>query len=148
MINPNEYRPFFELNLFNDLLKNNRYKKISQSHLKKISLDHSHRNTLDFLTNGIRINNKNSPLLHETFNETKKKLGIRGLKVDLFIENNPSINAGLAFIKKSNYIVFLNSGLVNLLDLDEIKFVIGHELGHLKYKHHKIIKELMIVTKN
>ena len=141
MINPNAYRPFFELNLFNDLLKNNSYKKTSENHLKKISLDHSHRNTLDFLTNGIRINTNNSPLLYKTFSEIKKKLGIGRLNVDLFIENNPSINAGLAFIKKSNYIVFLNSGLVNLLNLDEIKFVIGHELGHLKYQHHKIIKD-------
>ena len=140
MINPNNFRPSFELNLFNDLLKNSSFNKASESHLKKISLDHSQKNTLDFLTNGIRINNNNSPLLYKTFNEIKKKLAIGRLNVDLFIENDPSINAGLAFIKKSNYIVFLNSGLMNLLNLDEIKFVIGHELGHLKYQHHRIIK--------
>ena len=140
MINPNNFRPSFELNLFNDLLKNSSFNKASESHLKKISLDHSQKNTLDFLTNGIRINNNNSPLLYKTFNEIKKKLAISRLNVDLFIENDPSINAGLAFIKKSNYIVFLNSGLMNLLNLDEIKFVIGHELGHLKYQHHRIIK--------
>ena len=140
MINPNNFRPSFELNLFNDLLKNSSFNKASESHLKKISLDHSQKNTLDFLTNGIRINNNNSPLLYKTFNEIKKKLGIGRLNVDLFIENDPSINAGLAFIKKSNYIVFLNSGLLNLLNLNEIKFVIGHELGHLKYQHHRIIK--------
>jgi len=140
MINPTNFRPSFELNLFNDLLKNSSFNKASESHLKKISLDHSQKNTLDFLTNGIRINNINSPLLYKTFNEIKKKLGIGRLNVDLFIENDPSINAGLAFIKKSNYIVFLNSGLLNLLNLNEIKFVIGHELGHLKYQHHRIIK--------
>ena len=140
MINPNNFRPSFELNLFNDLLKNSSFNKASESHLKKISLDHSQKNTLDFLTNGIRINNNNSPLLYKTFNEIKKKLAIGRLNVDLFIENDPSINAGLAFIKKSNYIVFLNSGLMNLLNLDEVKFVIGHELGHLKYQHHRIIK--------
>ncbi len=140
MINPNNFRPSFELNLFNDLLKNNSFNKASESHLKKISLDHSQKNTLDFLTNGIRINNNNSPLLHKTFNEIKKKLGIGRMNVDLFIENDPSINAGLAFIKKSNYIVFLNSGLLNLLNLNEVKFIIGHELGHLKYQHHRIIK--------
>ena len=140
MINPNNFRPSFELNLFNDLLKNSSFNKASESHLKKISLDHSQKNTLDFLTNGIRINNNNSPLLYKTFNEIKKKLVIGKLNVDLYIENDPSINAGLAFIKKSNYIVFLNSGLVNLLNLNEIKFVIGHELGHLKYQHHRIIK--------
>ena len=140
MINPNNFRPSFELNLFNDLLKNSSFNKASESHLKKISLDHSQKNTLDFLTNGIRINDNNSPLLYKTFNEIKKKLAIGRLNVDLFIENDPSINAGLAFIKKSNYIVFLNSGLMNLLNLDEIKFVIGHELGHLKYQHHRIIK--------
>ena len=109
MINPNNFRPSFELNLFNDLLKNSSFNKASESHLKKISLDHSQKNTLDFLTNGIRINNNNSPLLYKTFNEIKKKLVIGRLNVDLFIENDPSINAGLAFIKKSNYIVFLNS---------------------------------------
>ena len=69
MINPNNFRPSFELNLFNDLLKNSSFNKASESHLKKISLDHSQKNTLDFLTNGIRINDNNSPLLYKTFNE-------------------------------------------------------------------------------
>ena len=140
LINPEKIRPSFELDLYNDLLNNASFKKASEGHLNKISLDHSHENTLAFLTNGIRINHKNSPSLYDAFCEVKKKLKINSSNIDLYIENNPSINAGLAFIKKSRYVIFLNSGLVNLMDLEEIKFVIGHELGHLKYQHHKIIK--------
>ena len=140
ILNPEKYRPSFELNLFSDLLKNTSFKKASEGHLNKISLDHHHESTLAFLTNGIQINHKNSPSLFDAFCDVKKKLKINSSNIDLYIENNPSINAGLAFIKKSRYVVFLNSGLVNLLNLEEIKFVIGHELGHLKYQHHKIVK--------
>jgi hypothetical protein len=53
LINPEKIRPSFELDLYNDLLNNASFKKASEGHLNKISLDHSHENTLAFLTNGI-----------------------------------------------------------------------------------------------
>ena len=40
LINPEKIRPSFELDLYNDLLNNASFKKASEGHLNKISLDY------------------------------------------------------------------------------------------------------------
>lgn len=141
-MNPNTYRPKFEYELYDNLLRNSFYKKISEEQLSKVSLAHEQEQTFAFLTNGILINKINSPKLFSAFDVAKKKLKIGNkVKIDLYIENNPEINAGIAFLGGKKYAIYLNSGLINLLNIEELKFVIGHELGHFKYKHHKIIKK-------
>lgn len=141
-MNPNIYRPLFENELYNSLLENSFYKKISEEQLSKVSLAHEHEQTFAFLTNGISINEINAPELFDAFVNSKRKLNISNrVKIDLYIENNSEINAGIAFLGSRRYAIYLNSGLLNLLNLDEIKFVLGHELGHFKYKHHRIIKQ-------
>lgn len=140
-INPNKIRPTFEQVLYEHLLKNKAFRKSSERKLGKISSDHTHETHFDFLTNGVLINEINSNELFAAFNEVKKILGVNKKVIDLFIANDLSVNAGIVFLGGSKYIIYLNSALVNLLTLNEIKFVIGHELGHLKYKHHKIIKD-------
>ena len=142
MINPESCRFSFELKLYNSLLKNKSFKKASEDLLNTISLEHSHESDLSYLTNGIHVNENTSPKLNDAFEEIKKKLRIsKRDNVALFINNDASVNAGCAFIEKNRYAVYLNAGLLNIMDFDEIKFVIGHELGHLKFKHHKIIKD-------
>jgi len=139
---PNAFRPQFEFELYDNLLRNSFYKKISEEQLNKVSLAHQQEQTFAFLTNGILINSMNSPALFAAFEIAKRKLKISNrVKIDLYIENNPEINAGIAFLGDKKYAIYLNSGLINLLNIEELKFVIGHELGHFKYKHHKIIKK-------
>tara|TARA_B100000780_G_scaffold66793_1_gene44020 strand:+ start:7101 stop:8297 length:1197 start_codon:yes stop_codon:yes gene_type:complete len=141
-INPETCRFSFELKLYNSLLKNKSFKKASEDLLNTISLEHSHENDLSYLTNGVHVNANTSPKLNYAFDEIKKKLRINKRDdVALFINSDSSVNAGCAFIEKNRYVVYLNAGLLNIMNLEEIKFVIGHELGHLKFKHHKIIKD-------
>ena len=140
-INSYKIRPSFEKTLYDHLLKNKTYKKTSENKLGKISSNHIRETHFDFLTNGILINDINSYELNSAFNEAKKVLGVSKKSIDLFISNNLSINAGVIFMGDSRYIIYLNSALINLMTINEIKFVIGHEIGHLKFKHHKIVKE-------
>jgi Zn-dependent protease with chaperone function len=52
----------------------------------------------------------------------------------VFISQSPELNA-FAFGYMEPYVIVLYSGLVDVLDLDEVKSVIGHEMGHIKLGH-------------
>jgi len=128
--------------LFNELLSNKKFGKISEEALQSISLNHQHIPTFDLISNGLEVTKINAPKLSNLLAESKKALQIdEKTKITMYVHNSQEINAGCIFLDANNYAVFLNAGLINLMDEDELKFVIGHELGHLKFQHHKIIKE-------
>jgi Zn-dependent protease with chaperone function len=52
---------------------------------------------------------------------------------DLFIDQNPTVNAFTVGV--DNPMIVLNSGLIDLLDDDEMFAVIAHEMGHIKCEH-------------
>jgi len=57
--------------------------------------------------------------------------------VEFYISNSPEFNASASSSQEEGepHLVNLNSGLVNALDEDELRFVIGHELGHIISKN-------------
>ena len=52
---------------------------------------------------------------------------------ELYIQWGYNINAFT--VGSENPIIVLNSGLIDMCDDDEIMFIIGHELGHIKSNH-------------
>jgi Zn-dependent protease with chaperone function len=55
--------------------------------------------------------------------------------VDTYVTQNPTVNAimvKLGLIKRKKVIV-LNTGMVQAMEGDELLFIIGHELSHVKY---------------
>ena len=64
--------------------------------------------------------------------EVKEKLQFEG-KVDFYITGDSSVNAFSVAAEDENEpnIVNVNSALFDLMSQDELRFVIGHELGHL-----------------
>ena len=64
--------------------------------------------------------------------EVKKKLGYKE-PVDFYVTGDASINAFSIAAEEDGHphIVNVNSELFNLMSEDELRFVIGHELGHL-----------------
>ena len=131
-----------EESLFNELLSNKKFKKISEEALESISLEHKHIKTFDLISSGLEITNLNSPKLKKILDDSVKALQIdKKINISLYVHNSPTVNAGCIFLANNSYAVFLNAGIINLMEEEELKFVIGHELGHLKFQHHKIIKE-------
>ncbi len=70
----------------------------------------------------------------DVVNECAEILGIQPPPVH--IDGNPEPNAYVAGIKEPHVLVF-TSGLLDLYDEspDELRFIIGHELGHIKADH-------------
>lgn len=78
--------------------------------------------------------------------DVKNKLKFED-KVDFYITGDSSVNAFsvAAETEGEPHIVNINSALFNLMTTDEMRFVIGHELGHLINKDTKLKRLILFV---
>ncbi len=78
---------------------------------------------------------------YELFNEVKDKLEFKEA-VDFYITGDSSVNAYAipADDDECPNIINVNSSLIELMTDDELRFVIGHELGHLISKNAKLMR--------
>ena len=74
--------------------------------------------------------------IFDVVKENSNSLGLEPPKV--YIQQDPYINAFAIGFKKP-YTIVLNSALVESFTRDELDFVIGHELGHIRYGHTRLL---------
>ena len=79
-----------------------------------------------------KVNEKLAPRLYDSFIEVMKKLDFKE-STEFFITNNPELNAFAVsrLEPDESHIININSGLIDKVDDDELKFIVGHEIGHL-----------------
>ncbi len=87
---------------------------------------------LMFQANAVRVGPNQFPTLHSLMSEAKITLDYDE-EVPLFVSQTPLVNAG-AYGVDQPFIV-LNSGAVDLLNDDEARALIGHEIGHVMSGH-------------
>lgn len=88
--------------------------------------------TIQYTGSNLKVTKRNYPIIYDYLDYAAKILDITNVP-DLYIEWGYSINA--CTIGAEHPIIVLNSGLIDLCTEDEIMFVIGHELGHVKSNH-------------
>jgi len=88
------------------------------------------------LSTSLRVEKTILPSLYTVLKEIEKKLDLEGVKIEYYISANNEINARCFSLNSgSKLIVILNSGLVNKFSLNELSFVVGHEIGHYLLGH-------------
>jgi Zn-dependent protease with chaperone function len=87
---------------------------------------------LNFLASGVKVSERQFPHIHEMLRDGAYVLDMDTVP-ELFVTQTPLVNA-MALGTNQPFIV-LNSGLVDLLDAEELRAVIGHELGHVLSGH-------------
>ncbi len=87
---------------------------------------------LAFQANAVRVTPKQFPRVHELYQEARRTLDAAE-DYPVFVSQTPIVNAG-AYGMKEPFII-LNSGTVNLLDDEELAYVLGHEVGHILSDH-------------
>lgn len=80
----------------------------------------------------LKITENNFPALYNTFRDTCEVMSLPVVP-ELYTAWNFNVNA--MTIGTERPIVILRSGTVDLLSEDEMRYVIGHELGHIKSNH-------------
>lgn len=91
---------------------------------------------LDLLSRGIAITEAIFPDLAAIINDIKQDICPEA-NIESYICNDSQAQAScIAVSGDVDAIILLTSGLITLLTLDELKFVIGHEIGHYLFKHY------------
>ena len=81
---------------------------------------------------GLKITEKTMPALYNLCQEVKNDLEFTQ-DIDFYIQGDSEINA-YAYISEDAdkpHIIVVHSALFNLMDDQELKYIIGHEIGHL-----------------
>lgn len=100
--------------------------------LKKLFGAFSERSLrLLFLANAVKVGPRQFARVDAMVDESCAVLDMK--RPDVFIAQNPVVNAGA--IGVDDPFIVLNSSVLELMDDDELRFVIGHELGHIKSDH-------------
>jgi hypothetical protein len=80
----------------------------------------------------IKVTPKQFPSIHQIAVECAEALDVP--VPTLYIQNSPIVNA-FTFGTDEDAFIVIHSALVDHFDRDELKFVIGHETGHIQNKH-------------
>ena len=87
---------------------------------------------LSFLAGAVKVSERQFPHIHALVRDGAYILDLPDVP-DCFVIQSPIVNA-MAIGKDRPFIV-LTTGLVNLNDEEELRFVVGHELGHILSGH-------------
>ncbi|MDB4941396.1 MAG: hypothetical protein JWP97_930 [Labilithrix sp.] len=84
------------------------------------------------LGNAVQVSSRQFSRIHGITAECSQTLGINPPQV--FIVNSPHLNAGTFGTNEESFIV-VHSALVDQYTDDELRFVLGHECGHIHNSH-------------
>jgi Zn-dependent protease with chaperone function len=87
----------------------------------------------DLLGDAVRITADLLPEVHAVYRECLEAIG-GGLAGDLFVCQSAAYNAGV-FARGESFDLLIHSALVNEFSAEELRFVFGHELGHVVFRH-------------
>ncbi|MDH5590513.1 MAG: M48 family metallopeptidase [Gemmatimonadota bacterium] len=99
---------------------------------------------LAFQANAVRVSPSQFGRVHALYQDVLKTLDAPA-HYPLFVSQTPIVNAG-AYGMDQPFII-LNSGTVNLLDDEELSYIMGHELGHIM-SDHVLYKTMMVLLVN
>jgi Zn-dependent protease with chaperone function len=85
-----------------------------------------------FQANAVRVGPTQFPVLHGLITETSTTMDWPEVP-EVYVTQTPFVNAGAVGVDRP--FIILNSGAVGLLDTDELRVLIGHELGHVISGH-------------
>lgn len=96
-----------------------------------------------YLGTTVRVGPKQLPRIYNLAKECAHELGVPMPTV--YVANNPFMNAYTYGTDEDSFIV-IHSKLIDDFDDDELKFVIGHEMGHIQNKHVVYMTALRLLT--
>ena len=91
----------------------------------------------NLLSTSVRLTKGMAPEITEMADECIEKLGVE-LPLELYVYSSPQFNAACFKPEDDRLYVMFSSSLLEGFTSQELKFVMGHELGHHVYDHHAV----------
>lgn len=105
-----------------------------------------------YRANAIRITEKNFPEIYQVIEDYSKRLGMKKVPKVYLTQENGLMNAFATFILRRQYIVLLTDlfevAYLEHHDLESIKFIIGHEMTHIRLRHSTFLYQISILFAN
>ena len=89
------------------------------------------------LATSVRLSPAMVPGVHKMKEECMQQLGIE-IPLELYAYNSPQFNAACVKPEDGRLFIMFSSSLLEAFENKELRFVVGHELGHYVYHHHDI----------
>lgn len=87
---------------------------------------------LAFQANAVRCSPTQFPRVHALYQAAARNLDAPA-EYPVFVAQTPTVNAGAYGMEKP--FILVNSGMMHLLDDEELQFVLAHEIGHVMSGH-------------
>ncbi len=135
-MDPQTLRSQHDLELFNTLLKDSDVKRVNEQIAKQTEKGNlGVRRHL--LSTSVRLSPTMAKTLHATADECREKLAL-DIPLELYVFPSPSYNAACVKPEAGRLFIMFSSSILEAFTEAEIRFVMGHELGHHVFQHHDI----------
>ena len=89
------------------------------------------------LATSVRLSRTMSPEVYAILDSCVERLGVE-IPIELYVYASPTFNAACVKPHDGRLIILFTSSLMESFRGSELRFVVGHELGHYIYRHHDI----------
>jgi Zn-dependent protease with chaperone function len=96
---------------------------------------------LSYLAGAIRVDHRQYPRVYQRFTEAAATLDVTELP-ELYVNQDPLINGSAIGMDKP--FIVITTGAVERLDDDELRAMLGHEIGHIR-SGHAVYKTIMTI---
>ena len=135
-MNAEQLRCQNDLSLFNALLEHRDVKRVNE-HLAKQAEDGPTGIRRQLLATSVRLSRTMAPDVYQMLDDSVEKLAI-DIPIELYVYASPQFNAACVKPEDGRLFIMFSSSLLEAFKGSELRFVIGHELGHHLYQHHDI----------
>ena len=131
-----EIRSKNDRDMFETLSKDRTVRRVNEA-IARHEADNPFRTRRRLLATAVRLSRRMAPTFYRASDACVEALGL-DIEVENFVFSSPTYNAMCFKPEDDRLLVMFASSLLEDFSDDEVKFVVGHELGHHVYRHHDI----------
>ena len=135
-MNASDIRCASDLALYEKLIKHPDVKRVNDQ-IAKHEAEGPSGIRRNLLSTSVRLSQGMAPEITKIAEQCVDRLGVE-LPLELYVYSSPAFNAACFKPEDDRLYVMFSSSLLEGFNSQELKFVMGHELGHHVYNHHAV----------